>query len=111
MSWIVLVSKDTAPPPAFLMDVKHASGARFGDLKAALSSGEPFFKVLLYMNTHVDDAARLRAVLAACDAHSIEIEIHEVLHDETFEASDHEITRQSRDALDMTLKRADEEFE
>ena len=36
-----------------------------GDLKAKIAAREPFFEILLYMNTHVEDAARLRAVLAA----------------------------------------------
>jgi len=111
MSWIVLVSKETAPSASFLMDVKRASGASPGDLKSALAAGEPFFKTLLWMNTHVEDAARLRAVLAASDAHNVRVEIHEVLHDETFEKSDPAITLTTRAQLDEMLARNDEEFE
>ncbi len=83
MSKIVLVANST-DDLSFLSKVRKITGISVGDLRAKLSSQQPFYEALLFGNDHQEQADILKKIADEANILGIYLNVYEIEPQENF---------------------------
>lgn len=86
MSTIVITIEEPAVPPSALMELHRTTGRGLGDIRSAISRGEPIFEQEIFGANYEEHGSMIRAIVACLRNASVPCRIYELPEGHTMES-------------------------